>query len=66
MYFVGDKSFEEMSDAMNFCSTGPFGSVVTNEDGIILMKHEEVPIEDIFGMIIVKEFKECLSLFQDS
>jgi hypothetical protein len=66
MYFVGDKSFEEMSDAMNFCRAGSFGSVVTNEDGIILMKHEEVPIEDIFGMIIAKEFKECLSLFQDS
>jgi len=54
MYFVGDKSFESMSDAMVCCSSGHLDSVVTDENGIVLMRHQEIPIEDIFGLMIAK------------
>ena len=54
MYFVGDKSFESMSDAMGYCSSGPFDSVVTDEKGTVLMRHQELPIEDIFGLMVAK------------
>jgi hypothetical protein len=56
MYFVGNKSFDDMYDAISFCSSGPIDSTVINEEGTILMKHKEVPIEDIFGMIIAKKY----------
>ena len=56
MYFVGDKFFESMSDAMNCCSSGPLESVVTDENGTVLMRHQELPIEDIFGLMIAKTF----------
>lgn len=55
MYFVGNRSFSNMSDAINCCSSGSLDDVVTDESGTVLMKHEEVPIEDIFGMIIAKQ-----------
>ena len=53
MYFVGTKSFNNMSDAMEYCSKGSVTDIVTDECGTVLMKHYQVPIEDIYGLIIV-------------
>ncbi len=58
MYFVGKQSFNTMSEAMKCCSSGSLDDVVTDENGTVLMKHQEVPIEDIFGLIIAKTFLE--------
>ena len=54
MYFVGNKSFNNLFDAIDLCKSGSIEDVVTDENGTILMKHEEFPIEDIFGLIIAK------------
>lgn len=54
MYFVGNKSFNDLSEAMRCCSSGSVNDVVTDESGTVLMRHEEVHIEDIFGMMIAK------------
>jgi hypothetical protein len=68
MYFVGNKSFEKMSDAMACCSSGSSDAVVTDEDGIVLMRHEEVPIDDIYGLMVAQTFLkvQCLNGFSES
>jgi len=62
MYFVGNRSFDKMSDAMACCSAGASDDVVTDEYGTVLMKHEEVPIEDVFGLMVAQTFLkvQCL------
>jgi len=47
-----------MSDAMAYCSSGSPESIVINEEGTVLMKHHEVPIEDIFGLMVAHTFLE--------
>jgi hypothetical protein len=54
MYFVGNKSFKNLSDAMGCCSIGSEDDVVTNEDGVVLMRHHKIPIEDVFGLAVAK------------
>ena len=58
MYYVNNKQFDHMSDAMRYCSSGSPTDVVTNEFGTILMKHEQVPIGDIIeqelGLALLK------------
>lgn len=53
MYFV-IRPFEKMSDAMACCSSGSSDTIVTNEDGTVLMKHHEIPIDDAFGIMVAK------------
>jgi hypothetical protein len=55
MYFVVNRSFSDMSDAIKACSSGSISDMITDKYGTILMKHEEVPIEDIYGMMIAKQ-----------
>jgi len=55
MYFVGNRSFSDMSEAIKVCSSGSFNDTITDKDGTVLMKHEEVPIEDIYGMMLAKQ-----------
>jgi hypothetical protein len=57
MYFVL-KPFKTMSDAMNCCSSGSANDIVLDENGTVLMQHHEMPIEDIYGMIMAKTFLE--------
>ena len=57
MYFVL-KPFNTMSDAMNCCSSGSANDIVLDENGTVLMQHHEIPIEDIYGMIMAKTFLE--------
>ncbi len=57
MYFVL-KPFNTMSDAMNCCSSGSVNDIVLDENGTVLMQHHEMPIEDIYGMIMAKTFLE--------
>ena len=65
MYFVGNRSFSNMSDAIKCCSSGSLDDVITDEYGTVLMKHEEVPIEDIFGMIIAKTLIENVNFYSN-
>jgi hypothetical protein len=44
-----------MSEAIKVCSSGSFNDTITDKDGTVLMKHEEVPIEDIYGMMLAKQ-----------
>jgi hypothetical protein len=53
MYFV-IRSFNQMSDAMACCSSGSSDTIVTSEDGTVLMEHEEVPIDEAFGIMVAK------------
>jgi hypothetical protein len=57
MYYV-IRPFTKMSEAMAFCNSGSSDTIVTDEDGTILMKHQELPIEDIYGLMIAKTFLE--------
>ena len=68
MYFVGNKSFYQMSEAMACCSSGTTDAVVTDEDGIVLMKHEEMPIDDIYGLMVAHTFLkvQCLTGLSES
>jgi hypothetical protein len=54
MYFVRDKKFEEISDAIEFCKSGYAEDVVTTEDGTVLMRHEQVSIDEIMDLVFVK------------
>lgn len=54
MYFVGTKQFTELSDAIDYCSSGSSDLIVTDENGIVLMKHEPINLEDIYGLLLVK------------
>ena len=53
MYFV-IKPFDNMSDAMAYCSSGSADTFVTNKEGTVLMKHKEIPLDEAFGMMLVK------------
>jgi hypothetical protein len=54
MYFVGHKQFTELSDAIDFCKSGSYNLTVTDENGIVLMKHEPIDLEDIYGILLAK------------
>jgi hypothetical protein len=58
MYSVDNKKFDEIFDAMNYCKTGLPDAVVTDENGTVLMRHEEVPIEDIVSLILAQRVLE--------
>jgi hypothetical protein len=42
MYFVGEKSFRELLDAVDYCKTRPT-TTLRNSRGQVLMKHVRVP-----------------------
>jgi hypothetical protein len=57
MYFV-IRPFENMSDAMSYCAQGSVDSILTDNKGTVLMKHQEVPLDESYALMITKTFLE--------
>lgn len=44
MYFVDEKPFNDLLDAVQYCKTTP-STILTNSEGVVLMRHHKIPLQ---------------------
>lgn len=54
MYYVGDCSFEDLFEAIDFCKSRP-ATILTDNEGKVLMEHIHITLEDFLGIELAKE-----------
>jgi hypothetical protein len=57
MYFVDEKAFDELFDAIDYCKGRPT-TILKNEKGEVLMRHTHVPFELFRDIQIAKAVLE--------
>lgn len=54
MYFVNNKTFNELFDAIDYCKKNP-RSVLKNENGTVLMKYKTVSLNTFLEIELAKK-----------
>lgn len=53
MYYVEERQFDELLEAIAFCKSRP-ATTLTNHEGTVLMEHVQVPYEDFRDIQLAK------------